>query len=219
MKRTLEPELMEKLEQASAYARADFHEPHERFVRLFEEKIGEVAGRVLDLGCGPADVTIRFAQNNPDCMIFGVDGSRAMLLEAQNTLARAPDVKGRIILINDMLSGLGLPQRSFDVIISNSLLHHLHKPHYLWNALKLFAQANAWVFVMELFRPANKKKAHEIVEAYAKDEPETLRNDFFNSLCAAFEPEEIKEQLKEAGLEHLAVQLVSDRHVLIFGRM
>jgi ubiquinone/menaquinone biosynthesis C-methylase UbiE len=34
---------------------------------------------VLDLGCGPADVTIRFAKANPGYKFHGVDGSAAML--------------------------------------------------------------------------------------------------------------------------------------------
>jgi len=38
-------------------------------------------------------------------------------------------------------------------------------------------------------------------------------------LLAAFEPEEIQAQLRDEGLAGLSVRSVSDRHVIISGRM
>jgi hypothetical protein len=55
------------------------------------------------------------------------------------------------------------------------------------------------------------------VEAYAGAEPEILRRDFFNSLCAAFTPDEVRAQLREAGLA-LEVLDVEDRHLVARGR-
>jgi hypothetical protein len=52
---------------------------------------------------------------------------------------------------------------------------------------------------------------------YSPDEPEILRRDFYNSLLAAFEPKETRQQLAEAGLTELVVKEISDRHMLIFG--
>ncbi|HEX6174620.1 MAG TPA: SAM-dependent methyltransferase, partial [Candidatus Binatia bacterium] len=62
MERIPEPELMDEDEQARAYALADFAEPHNHFVELFRECFPDeaITGHVLDLGCGPADVTLRF---------------------------------------------------------------------------------------------------------------------------------------------------------------
>ena len=47
-------------EQALAYARADFEEPHNQLVELFRNKFPqeEVDGYVLDLGCGTKVCTI-----------------------------------------------------------------------------------------------------------------------------------------------------------------
>jgi hypothetical protein len=70
---------------------------------------------------------------------------------------------------------------------------------------------------MDLMRPGSFEEAAWLVELYAKGEPPLLRNDFYNSLLAAFEPEEVKAQLKEAGLDHLAVTPVSDRHLVVSG--
>jgi hypothetical protein len=72
---------------------------------------------------------------------------------------------------------------------------------------------------MDLMRPETEKVARELVDLYAGDEPQVLREDFYHSLCAAFLPEEIRSQLALAGLSHFEVKIPSDRHVLVFGTL
>ena len=57
-----------------------------------------------------------------------------------------------------------------------------------------------------------------LVDQYSGSEPVVLRKDFYHSLLAAFEPEEIEEQLTVANLPELTLKVVSDRHFIIFGR-
>jgi hypothetical protein len=71
---------------------------------------------------------------------------------------------------------------------------------------------------MDLARPASRAAAEALVASYAAGEPEVLRRDFANSLGAAFEPDEVRAQLCEARLD-LSVETVSDRHLLVHGRM
>ena len=80
MKRTPEPELMEDAAQARAYAEADFSEPHGRLLEALRERLPGLPARgaALDLGCGPADVTLRFAGAFPGWTVDGVDASAAM---------------------------------------------------------------------------------------------------------------------------------------------
>jgi hypothetical protein len=61
--------------------------------------------------------------------------------------------------------------------------------------------------------------AQAIVDQYAANEPEVLRLDFLASLCAAFGPDEIRAQLRAHGLDGCSVRTVSDRHLLITGRL
>jgi hypothetical protein len=73
---------------------------------------------------------------------------------------------------------------------------------------------------MDLMRPASAGWAAALVESYAADAPEVLKQDFRNSLHAAFEPAEVTEQLQVAGLgQQLSVNVVSDRHLAVWGRM
>ena len=212
---------MDDDEQAKAYAMADFAEPHNNFVRLFGEVFPglPVTGYVLDIGCGPGDVLQRFARAYPDCTIHGVDGSETMLHYGEKMLSAMPDLAGRVRLIHGMLPGAVLPRERYDVIISNSILHHLHNPQVLWEAVKRHAAAGAPVFIMDLMRPRSQEEARFLVETYARDEPEILKRDFFNSLCAAFTTDEVREQLRAPDLSHLSVQPVSDRHMIIYGTM
>jgi hypothetical protein len=70
---------------------------------------------------------------------------------------------------------------------------------------------------MDLIRPGTAGEARRLVETYSPDEPDILKRDFYNSLLAAFEIDEVKQQLKEAGLGGLKVSRVSDRHLIVYG--
>ena len=206
--------------QALAYARADFEEPHNHFIELFGNKFSDenIGGYVLDLGCGTADVTIRFARAYPDCMIHGIDGAENMLRHGCDAISKQ-GLESRISLFSQRLPGIQPPRSDYDVVISNSLLHHLHDPMVLWQSIKSYAAVKAIVFLMDLFRPASEQEAKRLVEQYAKDEPAVLKEDFFNSLCASYRIEEVRSQLEQADLQHLSAEIVSDRHLIVYGRL
>ena len=221
MKRIPEQELMNDPEQARSYACADFEQPHAMFIELFQETFPTVADRaqVLDLGCGPGDITFRFARAWPQCHVHGIDGSDAMLLLAEKALGREPSLQGRVHFLKGMLPELELPCPQYDIIISNSLLHHLPDPAVLWQTVKAFAAPDAMIFIMDLKRPESINEAARLRDTYADGEPELLRCDFYNSLLAAFEVNEIQDQLRQEGLADFNIRAVSDRHVIISGRM
>lgn len=217
MQRIPEPELMEGAEQVAAYAEADFAEPHDAFVRHFRRCFPAFRqGRVVDLGCGPADVLVRFARAYPDAELTGVDGSAAMLAHARQRLTRE-GLSARVRLIERRLPAV-LSGR-YDAVISNSLLHHLADPGVLWQTVREVARPGAAVFVMDLMRPATREAAERLTARHAANASPVLRRDFFNSLCAAYEPEEVADQLVSAGLGAFRVEVVSDRHLIAWGRM
>lgn len=201
--------------QVKAYAEADFEIPHQQFIDRLREFVAEpgFAGAALDLGCGPGDICVRFAKAFPFSTIDAVDGSEAMIEYAETFTA---PIKDRIRLIHGRLPFVILPQQSYAIILSNSLLHHLPDPQVLWRTIKKTARPGARVAVMDLLRPASRKTAEALVETYASQEAELLRRDFYHSLLAAFTLEEIEEQLKKSELP-LHIEQISDRHVFIKG--
>ena len=221
MKRRPEPELMEGVEQALAYARADFSESNSLFMKLLEQqRPGPLRGAcALDLGCGPADIVRRFLRTYPAATCDALDGSAEMLDLAHAALDPLPDLAARYRLLCECLPSPRLPAAHYDLILSNSLLHHLHNPQVLWDTVRHTARPGALVLVMDLMRPASAGWAEALVVTYAADAPEVLKSDFRNSLFAAFEPQEVVAQLAEAGLTGLEVAVVSDRHLAVFGRL
>jgi trans-aconitate methyltransferase len=221
MQRIQEPvELMNDEEQAQAYAEADFAEPDRKFISQFGELFPTYDGNgfVLDLGCGPANITLRFAEHYPNSTLHGVDGSAAMLNFAQLALSKVNEsIRSRITLIEDFIPDVSLPAEQYDVIISNSLLHHLPDPQALWSTVIQHAKPGTYVLVADLYRPDSRETARHIVETYSGNELEVLKTDFFNSLLAAFTPAEVTDQLAKAGLSHFTVQTLSDRHMAIYG--
>jgi SAM-dependent methyltransferase len=222
MKRRPEPELMDGVEQARAYAEADFSEPNELFLRLLAEQApGDLSGaRALDLGCGPADIVIRLLRRYPGLHCDALDGSQAMLDLARQAIDRLPGVAARARLLCDKLPSARVQAGGYDLILSNSLLHHLHEPQVLWRSVRAAARPGALVLVMDLMRPGSAGMAAALVETYAADAPDVLKQDFRNSLYAAFEPAEVVQQLATAGLaDALEVHVVSDRHLAVWGRL
>ena len=218
MQRIPEPELMDDQDQAVAYANADFEEPHEHFVDLFQQAFPDhkFNGVLLDLGCGPGDITRRVAKRFPNVRIDAVDGAGAMLDQGRLLTAGTLEAS-RINFIHGLLPGCQLPQQRYDGIFSNSLLHHLADPMVLWLSVKAHAKPGAPVFIMDLLRPQNKDIAKQLVEQYAADEPPVLKEDFYNSLLAAFALDEVSQQLIDCCLQHLQVKQVSDRHLTVSG--
>lgn len=212
-----EPELMEGDEQAAAYAAADLSELQQAMVGYFDDRCGALAaGRLLDLGCGSGDMTIRFARAYPAIEALGVDGSAPFLRHAE-AATRAAGLTGRVRFEARRLPDPSLETRAFDAVIANSLLHHLADPATLWRTAIGSARPGAPVMVMDLRRPASRDAAERIVATHADGAPPVLQRDFFNSLCAAYRTDEIRGQLDAQGLQHFHLEAVDELHVLVWG--
>lgn len=216
MKRTLEPELMEDVAQARAYAQADFAEENQGFVDRFRDYFPDwSAGHVLDLGCGPGDIPIRFLRSYPDARVTAVDASRAMLDLAAEAVAGA-GLAERISLRCERFQSLVLSEQA-DALVSNSLLHHVPNPLQFWFRLKQLAKPGACILVMDLLRPDSPEDAQALVEQYAANEDPMLKRDFYHSLLAAFTEDEVAAQLAEMNLSRLLIDVPDDRHWVVGG--
>lgn len=206
-------------EQVRAYAEGDFEQPHQRFVDLLRERVPGLAaaGHAVDIGCGPGDIACRLARALPGWEVHGLDASAPMLALAREAASRASLV-GRLGFHECYLPDGAAPRQTYDLLVSNSLLHHLADPLALWSSIRRWAHAASSVFVMDLLRPASTADARRLVDEYSAGEPDVLRRDFYNSLLAAYRPDEVRDQLTRAGLDALDVEVVSDRHWLVTRR-
>lgn len=131
MQRTPEPELMTGEEQALAYSVADFSASDqalvERLLELFPDGLGKA---LLDLGCGPGNISFLLARHFTAAQVVGVDGAAVMLRLAEQALAADTALHQRLRFEQSCLPDPDLAG-GYSAVVSNSLLHHLHDPQVL----------------------------------------------------------------------------------------
>ena len=93
--------------------------------RPFADLMGRVradrAGSVVDLGCGPGNLTRTLARRWPDARVEGIDSSPEMVQQAQRDAAADPTVGGRVRFgVADLREWR--PDGPVDVLVSNATL-------------------------------------------------------------------------------------------------
>ncbi|HLC90469.1 MAG TPA: class I SAM-dependent methyltransferase [Candidatus Nanoarchaeia archaeon] len=214
MKRITERGIMDNEEQVQAYAEADFSDSNQLFLEILQREFSRYLHIVLDLGCGPADLGISLAKADHLIHLIGIDGSEAMVKIARKKVEQA-ELTTRIEIIQGFIPDLKITE-NIKLIISKDTLHHFKDPTIFWRYIKDIASKGTAICVMDLKRPESVLNAKEIVEQISAHEHPTLKRDFYNSLLAAFTPQEIKEQLRKVGL-NLSVTSLGKRHFVVKG--
>ena len=90
MERVAEPELMETKEQVISYDEADFSEGEDNFINqinyyILSKNISlNEKDLIVDLGCGPGNISEKLATKWPNTKVVGIDGSKEMILRAEH---------------------------------------------------------------------------------------------------------------------------------------
>ena len=232
MQRTSEPELMEDLAQVQAYATADFSAGDAAVVEQLAALAGAagldldtIPGALLvDLGCGPGNISLRLLDRFPAARVVGIDGSGAMLRVAEQRRGRlSPADTARLCFERHTVPSSALAEgplaRRCQAVVCNSLLHHLHQPMVLWTAVLQLAAPGGFVYLKDLRRPVDAAAAEDLLALHLPQAPAILQRDYLASLHAAFTPEEVEAQLEQAGLGGLTVAAVDDRYLEVWGRV
>lgn len=245
MERIVEPELMDDPLQARAYAEADFDRSDQAFTERFLVLLGQpfprprppapgsaVGNGIVDLGCGPGNISFRLAAALPQARVLGIDGAASMVALAAEHQQRHPGAwpQLRFQQLNLPLIDPAALDGPFAAVVSNSLLHHLHDPQVLWQAVGQLAAPGATIYIKDLRRPASAAAADALTERHTAGAPVVLRRDFRASLAAAFKAAEVEAQLAQAALlwgsagthgttwPAFTVAEVEDRYLEIHGR-
>jgi len=139
-----EPEYMDLAEEAQAYADADFADVNEAFVaRLFEVTGSREQVLAVDLGTGPADIPARVLNRLaslglPPWRIVAADASFAMLSIGRKRFVSSPSWS--LALVQCDGKRLPLPSNTFDVVFSNSILHHITDAAPFWAEVRRIAR-------------------------------------------------------------------------------
>ncbi len=212
MKRVPEPDLMEQKEQAYAYANADFSDSNGLFLeKLFEFCSITDETKILDVGCGDGEIPIEIYKKTKS-KITVLDGSSAMLDEFSKKMSvnNVDDIK----IIQRRYEDTHLSEKSFDILISNSVLHHVKSPKKFWEKSFNLVRQQGQIVLMDLFRPSSEHELLTILDKYGGNNP-VLLNDFENSLRAAYTPYEVECQLSSFPSISSSVKAISDRHFFV----
>ena len=210
MQRVTEPEVMDSPQEAIEYDAMDFLEVNTAFAQLAVE-LGPRAGLILDAGTGPARIPILMVQQRPQWQVIGIDLAQSMLEVGQKNIEQS-GLQSQIQLELVDAKQLPYPDAHFDMVVSNSLVHHLPHPLPFLRELKRVLKPNGGILLRDLMRPDSLETLEAIVEREAGDCNERQKGLFRDSLHAAFTLEEVQDLLQQAGLIGIKVYASSDRH-------
>jgi ubiquinone/menaquinone biosynthesis C-methylase UbiE len=211
--RVLEPEVMDTEEDAREYAAIDNTRVNQAFVDEAVE-LAPARGRVLDLGCGPGDIAVLLAQRCPGLEIVAVDLAEEMLRIARRRVVEAGLV-GRVSIASVDAKATDFPSRSFDLVLCNSLAHHIPDPLGLLVEVERIAAEGAGLLLKDLVRPETLADWRDLVTRYAAEDTPRQRQLFADSLRAALTLDEVRQLCREARLEGVEIAKVSDRHWVV----
>lgn len=210
MERILEPEVMDTLEEAIEYDAMDFTEVNTAFAQQAIPLAPQEA-KVLDVGTGTARIPIIIAQQRQGWQITGIDLARSMLDIGVKNLRQA-NLESQILLETVDAKQMPYSDHQFDLVISNSLLHHLPNPLPFLRELKRVLKPKGGILLRDLLRPASEAMLNQMVDEIGEDYSPHQKQLFADSLQAAFTLEEISELMEKAGIENVKIYQSSERH-------
>src|SRR5690606_23434084 len=119
----------------------------------------------------------------PGLRILGIDLGEHMLRAAADNV-KAAGLGDRVRIQRADAKATGLPDATFDMVISNSLVHHIPEPIRLFFEIERVAKPGAALFIKDLHRPSSTAEHALLVEQYAADCTPYQRRGFSESLHA-----------------------------------
>ena len=156
LERIAEPEVMDDRDGVEAYTASAAQAYLERIDRTFVDhalRLGVAEGKVLDIGTGPGLIPILLAARGPGLRLTGVDLSEPMLQKASDAAEEA-GVADRLDFRTGDAKSLPFSERTFDLVLCNSLLHHLPDPLALFNEISRVAKPGGAILLRDLRRPS-----------------------------------------------------------------
>ncbi|MCA9117999.1 MAG: class I SAM-dependent methyltransferase [Planctomycetaceae bacterium] len=219
LERILEPEVMDTAEESQAYDEMDHSTVNRQFTEDLLRAAGEAAAgdslparlTVLDVGTGTALIPIELCRQAPAVVVTAVDASAEMLRLAERNIAAA-HLADRIQPLRCDARTIPVPAARFDLVISNSIIHHLADPLPVVREMVRVLKPGGLLFLRDLLRPASLTELKQLVATYAGEESDHARQLFHDSLHASLTCAEVEQILSAAGCQSAEVRPTSDRH-------
>jgi len=214
--RILEPEVMDSAAEAADYDSMDHAEVNRKFVEDLLTAISPSPESpslldILDLGTGTAQIPIQLCKSFPDCRIMAADAAVNMLDLARYNV-EVNSLTERIELAHIDAKKLPFPEGMFDVVMSNSIVHHIPEPIHVLREAARVIRPGGLLFFRDLLRPDSESALQQLVATYTAGANEHQQRMFAESLHAALSLDEIRELVASLGFAPTEVKATSDRH-------
>ena len=201
---------MDTVEAAEEYDAMEHGEVDEAFVNRVIE-LGANSGHYLDVGTGPAQIPILLTKQCPNIQITAIDLSKEMLKIAKRHVEDA-NLTNRITLERIDAKTLPYPDNSFDGLISNSIVHHIHDAEKALQEMGRVVKPDGVVLIRDLIRPETPADAQGFVDHYAADDTPCQQKLYYDSFLAAFTLAEVNQMLSKMDMPGAIVVQSTDRH-------
>ena len=210
--RVPEPEVMDDSSEVQAYssaaAEAYLSKIDDGFVEHALRLVGSTRGRALDMGCGPGQILLKLAARLPEWKFIGIDRSLTMIVRAgedRDSRAQAgssrgaPSAAARIDFLAGDAGSLPFRDSSFDLVLCNSVLHHIGDPSRLFAEIRRIAKPGAAILLRDLRRPTRIRLPFH-VRWYGRHYEGLMYKLYCDSVRAAYTCEELYAMLRKADI-------------------
>jgi len=205
VKRKPEPELMGDEDEVSAYASAAGQKHLEALDNSFVDRIlslsardGHLSGRWLAVGCGPGNLALKIARRCAQGLIVGIDRSRNMVQAARRDACDS-GLASCALFHQASADRIPFTSGAFDVVFSNSVLHHLANPCKVFEEMLRVMKPEGAIVVRDLRRPARLAYPWHI-RWYGRHYSGIMKRLFEDSVRAAYTPGELAGLLRSSGM-------------------
>lgn len=218
LSRVLEPEVMDTVDEAVDYDLMDHSDVNRIFVDdllAAWQKSGPQPGlagcNVTDLGTGTALIPLELFQREQQLgQVLACDLSHEMLKIADRHIQEAGADCIQTVFCD--CKKLPVLDGSQDVVISNSIVHHIPEPELVLQEAVRILKPGGLLFIRDLMRPESEQQVEDFVQTYTGNENSHQQQMFRQSLQAALTVDEVARMLEDLRVPTDAVAANSDRH-------
>jgi SAM-dependent methyltransferase len=210
IERILEPEVMDTWLEATAYDEMDFLAVNTAFATEAIE-LDPNAVKILDAGTGTARIPILMCQQRSQYLFTAVDLAQSMLIIGQRNIESA-QLTQRIRLERVDTKRMPYPDLEYDMVISNSLVHHLPEPLSFFQEVKRLVKPGGVILIRDLIRPETNEQIDDLVSQLDGDYDSHQQDLFRDSLKAALTISEVQILLDRVNIPDVTVDRSSNLH-------
>ncbi|HEV2493688.1 MAG TPA: class I SAM-dependent methyltransferase [Terriglobia bacterium] len=212
MPRTPEPEVMGEADEVEAYASAAAQSYLDAIDNTLVEQVISLAsparsakagdsdalsGWLLDVGTGPGGIPLKLVRRCPRLRAVGIDRSLNMVRAARQ--AAAEQGLARVFFLVADARNITFPDGCFDIVLSNSVLHHLQDPLPVLNEMARLAKPSGMVLLRDLRRPS--RLAFPLhVGWFGRYYSGLMKKLYVDSVRAAYTADELRQLLRQSAL-------------------